>query len=175
MEIISITTIKLLTFYLLGITNIPTCILKGWLSLPNYWEKGLILLTLQKTSPTVLNNYEEITSKYILITLLVSDKETKRICMNLVQEELFVYSRTVTTNDIKVRQNLANTQINANTIIYSRHYAFSLREDYAIIGAGKMCSTGVGKKSLVSRPKPRGLIFFEKGSYTAKYPEFSIL
>ena len=138
-------------------------------------------MTLQKTSPTVLNNYEEKTSKYILFTLLVSDKETEEsIGMNLVQEELFVYSRTERTNDIKVRQNyantqLANTQIIAKTIIYLRHYDFYLRGDYAIIGAGKMCSTEVGKKSLMSRPKIRGLNFFEKGSYTAKISGFSIL
>lgn len=138
-------------------------------------------MTLQKTSPTVLNNYEEKTSKYILFTLLVSDKETEEsIGMNLVQEELFVYSRTERTNDIKVRQNYANTQlentqINAKTIIYLRHYDFYLEEDYAIIGAEKMCSTGQGKKSLMSRPKIRGLNFFEKGSYTAKISGFSIL
>lgn len=138
-------------------------------------------MTLQKTSPTVLNNYEEKTSKYILFTLLVSDKETEEsIGMNLVQEELFVYSRTERTNDIKVRQNLANTelantQINAKTIIYLRHYDFYLRGNCAIIGAGKMCSTEVGKKSLMSRPKIRGLNFFEKGSYTAKISGFSIL
>lgn len=133
-------------------------------------------MTLQKTSPTVLNNYEEKTSKYILFTLLVSDKGTEEsIGMNLVQEELFVYSRTEETNDIKVRQNLANTQDNAKTIIISRHYDFYLRGNCAIIGAGKMCSTGVGRKSLVSRPKTRGLNFFEKGSYTAKISGFSIL
>lgn len=138
-------------------------------------------MTLQKTSPTVLNNYEEKTSKYILFTLLVSDKETEEnIGMNLVQEELFVYSRTERTNDIKVRQNYANTQlektqINVKTIIYLRHYDFYLRGNCAIIGAGKMCSTEVGKKSLMSRPKIRGLNFFEKGSYTAKISGFSIL
>lgn len=99
-----------------------------------------------KMIPTVLinNKNEEITS-YILFTLLVSDKETERsIGMKLIQEELFVYSWTEMTRDSKVRQNLANTQINANTIYYSRHYAFYLRKDYAIIGAGKMCSTEVG-------------------------------
>ena len=133
-------------------------------------------MTLQKTSPTVLNNYEEKTSKYILFTLLVSDKETEEsIGMNLVQEELFVYSRTEETNDILVGQNLANTQDNAKTIIYLRHYDFYLRGNCAIIGAGKMCSTGQGRKSLMSRPKTRGLNFFEKGSYTAKISGFSIL
>ena len=133
-------------------------------------------MTLQKTSPTVLNNYEEKTSKYILFTLLVSDKGTEEsIGMNLVQEELFVYSRTEETNDILVGQKLANTQDNAKTLIISRHYDFYLRGNYAIIGAGKMCSIGVGRKSLVSRPKTRGLIFFEKGSYTAKISGFSIL
>ena len=133
-------------------------------------------MTLQKTSPTVLNNYEEKTSKYILFTLLVSDKETEEsIGMNLVQEELFVYSRTEETNDILVGQNLANTQDNAKTIIYLRHYDFYLRGNCAIIGAGKMCSTGQGRMLLVSRPKIRGNKYFEKGSYTAKNPEFSIL
>lgn len=138
-------------------------------------------MTLQKTSPTVLNNYEEKTSKYILFTLLVSDKETEEsIGMNLVQEELFVYSRTERTNDIKVRQNYANTQlentqINAKTIIYLRHYDFYLRGNCAIIGAEKMCSTGQGRMLLVSRPKTRGVLYFKKGSYTAKNPEFSIL
>ena len=133
-------------------------------------------MTLQKTSPTILNNYEEKTSKYILFTLLVSDKETEEsIGMNLVQEELFVYSRTEETNDIKERQNLANTHDEAKTIIYLRHYDFYLRGNYAIIGAGKMCSTEVGKKSLMSRPKIKGLNFFEKGSYTAKISGFSIL
>ena len=117
-------------------------------------------MTLQKTSPTVLNNYEEITLNYIS-SLLVSDKEIKNsVDMNLVQEELFVYSRTGKTNDIKVRQNLVNTQINAKTIIYLRHYDFYLRGNCAIIGAGKMCSTGVGRKSLVSRPKNKRIVFF---------------
>lgn len=133
-------------------------------------------MTLQKTSPTVLNNYEEKTSKYILFTLLVSDKGTEEsIGMNLVQEELFVYSRTEETNDILVEHNYANTQIIAKTLIISRHYDFYLRGNYAIIGAGKMCSIEVGRKSLVSRPKTRGLNFFEKGSYTAKISGFSIL
>lgn len=102
-------------------------------------------MTILKTSPTVLNvNYEEITLNYIS-SLLISDKENKNnVDMNLVQEELFVYSWTEMTRDSKVRQNLANTQINANTIIYLRHYDFYLRKDYAIIGAGKMCSTEVG-------------------------------
>ena len=130
-----------------------------------------------KMIPTVLinNKNEEITS-YILFTLLVSDKETEEsIGMNLVQEELFVYSRTEETNDILVGQNLANTQDNAKTIIYLRHYDFYLRGNCAIIGAGKMCSTGQGRKSLMSRPKTRGLNFFEKGSYTAKISGFSIL
>lgn len=123
-------------------------------------------MTLQKTSPTVLNNYEEKTSKYILFTLLVSDKETEEsIGMNLVQEELFVYSRTERTNDIKVRQNYANTQlentqINAKTIIYLRHYDFYLEEDYAIIGAEEMCSTRQGRMLLVSRPKTKGILYF---------------
>ena len=133
-------------------------------------------MTLQKTSPTVLNDYEEITSKYILFTLLVSEKETEEsIGMNLVQEELFVYSRTVTTNDIKERQKLANTQIIAQAFIISRHYDFYLEEDYAIIGAEKMCSTGQGRMLLVSRPKIRGNKYFEKDSYTAKMSGFSIL
>ena len=79
------------------------------------------------------------------------------------------------TNDILVGQNLANTQDNAKTIIYLRHYDFYLRGNCAIIRAGKMCSTGQGRKSLVSRPKNKRIIFFEKGSYTAKNPEFSIL
>lgn len=134
-------------------------------------------MTLQKTSPTVLNNKnEEITSNYILFTLLISEKETEEsIGMNLVQEELFVYSRTEETNDILVGQNLANTQDNAKTIIISRHYDFYLRGNCAIIGAGKMCSTGQGRMLLVSRPKNKRVIFFEKRSYTAKNPEFSIL
>ena len=133
-------------------------------------------MTLQKTSPTVLNNKnEEITSNYILITLLVSDKGTKRICMNLVQEELFVYSRTETTNDILVEHNYANTQIIAKTLIISRHYDFYLRGNYAIIRAEKMCSTEVGRILLVSRPKNKRVIFFEKRSYTAKISGFSIL
>ena len=133
-------------------------------------------MTLQKTSPTVLNNYEEKTSKYILFTLLVSDKEIEEsIGMNLVQEELFVYSRTETTNDILVEHNYANTQIIAKTLIISRHYDFYLRGNCAIIGAGKMCSIGVGRKSLVSRPKIRENKYFKKGSYTANNSEFSIL
>ena len=133
-------------------------------------------MTLQKTSPTVLNNYEEKTSKYILFTLLVSDKGAEEsIGMNLVQEELFVYSRTEETNDILVGQNLANTQENAKTIIYLRHYDFYLRGNCAIIGAGKMCSTGVGRMLLISRPKNKKIIFFKKGSYTAKISGFSIL
>lgn len=127
-------------------------------------------MTILKTSPTVLNiNYEEITLNYIS-SLLVSDKEIKNnVDMNLVQEELFVYSRTETTNDILVKHNYANTQIIAKTIIYSRHYDFYLRGNYAIIGAGKMCSTGVGRKSLVSRQKIRELNLFEKGSIRQKY------
>lgn len=134
-------------------------------------------MTLQKTSPTVLNNKnEEITSNYILFTLLVSDKETEEsIGMNLVQEELFVYSRTEETNDILGEHNYANTQIIAKTLIISRHYDFYLRGNCAIIGAGKMCSTGVGRRSLVSRSKNKRIIFFKKGSYTAKNPEFSVL
>ena len=133
-------------------------------------------MTLQKTSPTVLNNKnEEITSNYILITLLVSDKGTKRICMNLVQEEIFVYSRTVTTNDILVEHNYANIQIIAKTVIISRHYDFYLEKDCAIIGAEKMCSTCKGKVLSVSRPKIRGNKYFEKRSYTAKISGFSIL
>lgn len=130
-----------------------------------------------KMIPTVLinNKNEEITS-YILFTLLVSDKETERsIGMKLMQEEIFMYSWTEMTNDILVGQNSANTQTIANTILLFRHYAFYLRGNCAIIRAGKMCSTEVGKKSLMSRPKIRGLNFFEKGSYTAKNPEFSIL
>ena len=130
-----------------------------------------------KMIPTVLinNKNEEITS-YILFTLLVSDKETERsIGMKLMQEEIFMYSWTEMTNDILVGQNLANTQDNAKTIIYLRHYDFYLRGNCAIIGAGKMCSTGVGRKSLVSRPKNKRIIFFEKGSYTAKISGFSIL
>lgn len=130
-------------------------------------------MTLQKISPTVLNNYEEKTSKYILFTLLVSDKGTEEsIGMNLVQEELFVYSRTEKTKDSKVRQNYANIQNYktpiAQTIIILRHYTFYLNKDCAIIGAGKMCSIGMGRKSLVSRPKNKRVIFFEKRSYTAK-------
>ena len=134
-------------------------------------------MTLQKTSPTVLNNKnEEITSNYILFTLLVSDKGTEEsIGMNLVQEELFVYSRTEETNDILVGQNLANTQTIANTVLLFRHYDFYSRGNCAIIGAEKMCSIEVGRKSLVSRPKTRGLNFFEKSSYTAKISGFSIL
>ena len=129
-----------------------------------------------KMIPTVLNvNYEEITLNYIS-SLLVSDKEIKNnVDMNLVQEEIFMCSWTEMTNDTKVRQNLANTQTIANTILLFRHYDFYLRGNCAIIGAGKMCSTGVGRKSLVSRPKIRGLKFFEKGSYTAKISGFSIL
>lgn len=123
-------------------------------------------MTLQKTSPTVLNNYEEKTSKYILFTLLVSDKETEEsIGMNLVQEELFVYSRTESTNDIKVRQNYANTQlentqINAKTIIYLRHYDFYLRGNCAIIRAGKMCSTGVGEEVFSKPPENKRIKSF---------------
>lgn len=133
-------------------------------------------MKLQKTSPTVLNNYEEKTSKYILFTLLVSDKENEEsISMNLVQEELFVYSRTETTNDILVEQNYANTQIIAKTFIISRHYDFYLRGNCAIIGAGKMCSTGQGRMLLISRPKIRELNLFEKRSYTEKISGFSIL
>ena len=130
-----------------------------------------------KMIPTVLinNKNEEITS-YILFTLLVSDKETERsIGMKLMQEEIFMCSWTEITNDIKVRQNYANTQIIAKTIIYLRHYAFYLRGNCAIIGAGKMCSTGVGRMLLVSRPKTKRVIFFKKGSYTAKISGFSIL
>lgn len=133
--------------------------------------------TAHKNSPTVLNiNYEEITLNYIS-SLLISCKEIKNsVDMNLVQEELFVYSQTKeTTNDIKVRQNLANTQIIAKALIISRHYDFYLRGNCAIIRAGKMCSTGVGRVLSVSRPKTRGNKYFEKGSYTAKNPEFSIL
>ena len=131
---------------------------------------------IHKITPTVLNNKnEEITSNYILITLLVSDEETKRICMNLVQEELFVYSRTATTNDIKERQKLANTQIIAKPILLFRHYDFYSRGNCAIIRAEKMCSTRQGRMLLVSRPKIRGNKYFKKGSYTAKNPEFSIL
>lgn len=123
-------------------------------------------MPLQKISPTVLNNKnEEKTSNYILFTLLVSDEETERIGMNLVQEELFMYSRTEKTKDSKARQNYANIQNYvtpiAQTIIISRHYDFYLRWNYAIIGAEKMCSTGVGRKSLVSRPKTRELYFLK--------------
>ena len=133
-------------------------------------------MTILKISPTVLNvNYEEITLNYIS-SLLVSDKEIKNnVDMNLVQEELFVYSRTETTNDILVEHNYANIQIIAKTLIISRHYDFYLRGNCAIIGAGKMCSIGVGRKSLVSRPKTRELIIFEKRTYTAKISGFSIL
>ena len=130
-----------------------------------------------KMIPTVLinNKNEEITS-YILFTLLVSDKETERsIGMKLIQEEIFMYSWTENTNDILVGQNLAKPQDNAKTLIISRHYDFYLRGNCAIIGAGKMCSTGVRRKSLVSRPKTRRLNFFKKGSYTAKISGFSIL
>ena len=111
--------------------------------------------------PTVLNdNYEEITLNYIS-SLLISDKEIKNnVDMNLVQEEIFVYSWTEITNDnLGKTKIIANTQT-AKTIIYSRHYDFYLRGDYAIIGAGKMCSTGVRRKSLVSRPKTKRVIFF---------------
>ena len=138
-------------------------------------------MKVQTKRPTVLNiNYEEVTLNYIS-SLLISDKEIKNnVDMNLVQEELFVYSQTKTTNDSLVRQNyantqLANTQIIAKTLIISRHYDFYLRGNCAIIGAGKMCSTGQGRMLLVSRPKLRELNFFEKRSYTAKNPEFSIL
>lgn len=130
-----------------------------------------------KMIPTVLinNKNEEITS-YILFTLLVSDKETERsIGMKLMQEEIFMCSWTEMTNDIKVRQNLVNTQTIAKTIYFKRHYDFYLRGNCAIIGAGKMCSTGQGRMLLISRPKNKRFIFFEKGSYTAKNPEFSIL
>lgn len=129
-----------------------------------------------KMIPTVLNvNYEEITLNYIS-SLLISDKEIKNnVDMNLVQEEIFVCSWTEKTNDIKVRQNYANTHVIAKTILLFRHYDFYLRGHCAIIGAGKMCSIGVGRKSLVSRPKTRELNFFEKGSYTAKISGFSIL
>lgn len=130
-----------------------------------------------KMIPTVLinNKNEEITS-YILFTLLVSDKETERsIGMKLMQEEIFMYSWTEMTNDILVGQNSANTQTIANTILLFRHYAFYLRGNCAIIGAGKMCSTRQGRMLLVSRPKIRGLNIFEKGSYTAKISGFSIL
>ena len=108
-------------------------------------------MTILKTSPTVLNvNYEEITLNYIS-SLLVSDKEIKNnVDMNLVQEELFVYSRTEETNDIKVRQNLANTQTIANTIYFKRHYAFSLREDYVIITMENICCIDRGE--VINRP-----------------------
>lgn len=121
-------------------------------------------MTLQKTSPTVLNNKnEEITSNYILFTLLVSDKGTEEsIGMNLVQEELFVYSRTEETNDILVGQNLANTQDNAKTLIISRHYDFYLRGNCAIIGAGKMCSIEVGEEVFDEPPENKRIKFFRK-------------
>ena len=127
-------------------------------------------MKVQTKRPTVLNvNYEEITLNYIS-SLLVSDKEIKNnVDMNLVQEELFVYSRAEENNDIKVRQNLANTQTIANTVLLFRHYDFYLKGNCAIIGAGKMCSTGVGRKSLMSRPKTRGLNFFEKPLIRQKY------
>ena len=118
-----------------------------------------------KKNPTVLIIYKEELSSYILFFN----------SMILIQEVFFVYSRNEIANDSKVRQNSANTQTIANTILLFRHYAFYLRGNCAIIRAGKMCSTEVGKKSLMSRPKIRGLNFFEKGSYTAKNPEFSIL
>lgn len=118
-----------------------------------------------KKNPTVLIIYKEELSSYILFFN----------SMILIQEVFFVYSRNEITNDIKVRQNLANTQENAKTIIYLRHYDFYLRGNCAIIGAGKMCSTGVVRKSLVSRPKTKRVIFFEKHSYTAKISGFSIL
>lgn len=120
-------------------------------------------MTILKTSPTVLNvNYEEITLNYIS-SLLISDKENKNnVDMNLVQEELFVYSWTEMTRDSKVRQNLANTQINANTIIYLRHYDFYLRGNCAIIGAGKMCSTGVGEEVFNEPPENKRIKFFRK-------------
>ena len=113
--------------------------------------KDWFLLTLQKTSPTVLNNKnEEITLNYIS-SLLVSDKEIKNnVDMNLVQEELFVYSRTENTNDIKVGQNSANTQTIAKTIYFKRHYAFSLREDYAIIAMENICCIDRGE--VINRP-----------------------
>lgn len=129
-----------------------------------------------KMIPTVLNNKnEEITLNYIS-SLLVSDKEIKNnVDMNLVQEEIFVCSWTEITNDnLGKTKIIANTKI-AKTIYFKRHYAFYLRGNCAIIRAGKMCSTGVGRKSLESRPKTRGLNIFEKGSYTAKISEFSIL
>lgn len=138
------------------------------------WGKGLILLTLQKKSPTVLNNYEEKTSKYILFTLLVSDKGTEEsIGMNLVQEELFVYSRTEKTKDnLGKTKIIANTQT-AKTIIISRHYDFYLRRNCAIIGAGKMCSTRVGRKSLVSRPKTSKIKNFQKRLIRQKYQDLA--
>lgn len=129
-----------------------------------------------KMIPTVLNvNYEEITLNYIS-SLLISDKGIKNnVDMNLVQEEIFVCSWTEMTNDNKVRQNSANTQTIANTVLLFRHYDFYSRGNCAIIGAEKMCSIEVGRKSLVNRPKTRGLIIFKKGSYTAKISGFSIL
>jgi hypothetical protein len=130
-----------------------------------------------KMIPTVLinNKNEEITS-YILFTLLVSDKETERsIGMKLMQEEIFMCSWTEMTNDNSGKtKTIANTKI-AKTIYFKRHYDFYLRGNCAIIGAGKMCSTGVGRKSLVSRPKNKRVIFFEKRSYTAKISGFSVL
>ena len=118
-----------------------------------------------KKNPTVLIIYKEELSSYILFFN----------SMILIQEVFFVYSRNEITRDIKERQKLANTQTIANTILLFRHYDFYLRGNCAIIRAGKMCSTGVGRKSLVSRPKIRELNLFEKGSYTAKISGFSIL
>lgn len=128
-----------------------------------------------KKKPTVQNyNYEELSSKYILNEILgvLDSKTSKRVIiksMDLVQEVFFMCSRNEIKNDIKARQNLANT------ILLFRHYAFYLRGNCAIIGAGKMCSTRQGRMLLVSRPKIRGLNIFEKGSYTAKISGFSIL
>ena len=134
-------------------------------------------MKVQTKRPTVLNvNYEEITLNYIS-SLLISYKEIKNsVDMNLVQEELFVYSQTkeIKNDNLGKTKSIANTQI-AKTVLLFRHYDFYLRKDYAIIGAEKMCSTGQGRKSLVNRPKIRGNKYFEKGSYTAKNPEFSIL
>ena len=96
--------------------------------------------------PTVLNvNYEEITLNYIS-SLLISGKEIKNnVDMNLVQEEIFVYSWTEMTND-----NLGKTKIIANTIYFKRHYAFSLREDYAIIAMENICCIDRGE--VINRP-----------------------
>ena len=94
---------------------------------------------LQKKNPTVLIINEE-SSLYILFFN----------SMILIQEVFFVYSRNEITNDIKVRQNSANTQTIAKTVYFKRHSAFSLRRDYAIIAMECICCIDGGE--VINRP-----------------------